>query len=123
MVVTSLPSARDTGATQDRIASPLRWTVQAPHCAMPQPYLVPVRPRFSRRTQSRGVEGSTSRLTRCRFTLNKIIGTPPESIRGCDCEAGKKCYSNLYPFAIPHARVSGVTVVILICCGQPARPI
>src|SRR5467141_3568143 len=75
MVVTSLPSARDTGATQDRIASPLRWTVQAPHCAMPQPYLVPVKPRFSRRTQSRGVEGSTSRLTRCRFTLNKIIGT------------------------------------------------
>src|SRR6266481_3441636 len=77
MVVTSLPAARDTGATQDRIASPSRWTVQAPHCAMPHPYLVPVRPRFSRKTQSRGVEGSTSRFT-CRwFTLKEIIGTPP----------------------------------------------
>src|SRR5258708_4837358 len=26
------------------------WTVQAPHCAMPQPYLVPVIPRTSRMT-------------------------------------------------------------------------
>src|SRR6266536_4837156 len=77
MVVTSLPAARDTGATQDRTASPLRWTVQAPHCAMPQPYLVPVKPRLSRKTQSRGVEGSTSRFTRCRFTLKEIIGRPP----------------------------------------------
>src|ERR1700730_2656430 len=77
MVVTSLPSARETGATQDRMASPLRWTVQAPHWAMPQPYLVPVKPRVSRRTQSRGVEGSTSRFTRCRFTVKEIIGTLP----------------------------------------------
>src|SRR5437660_11818023 len=77
MVVTSLPAARDTGATQDLTASPLRWTVQAPHCAMPQPYLVPVKPRLSRKTQSRGVEGSTSTFTRCRFTLKEIIRTPP----------------------------------------------
>src|SRR4029077_15047950 len=44
---------------------------------MPQPYLVPVKPRLSRKTHSRGVEGSTSRFTRCRFTLKEIIGTPP----------------------------------------------
>jgi hypothetical protein len=44
---------------------------------MPQPYLVPVKPRFSRRTQSRGVEGSTSRFTRCRFTVKEIIGALP----------------------------------------------
>jgi len=31
-----------------------------PHCAMPQPYLVPVRPTFSRIAQSSGVSGSTS---------------------------------------------------------------
>jgi hypothetical protein len=36
------------------------WTVQAPHCAMPQPYLVPVSPTFSRIAQSSGVSGSTS---------------------------------------------------------------
>src|SRR6202047_1221615 len=87
MDVTSLPAARDTGATHDRIASPSRWTVQAPHCAMPHPYLVPVRPRFSRRTQSRGVEGSTSRFTGCRFTLKEINGTPPSY-------DGKRFYSN-----------------------------
>src|ERR1700704_1752316 len=77
MVVTSLPATRDTGTTHDRIASPSRWTVQAPHSAMPHPYLVPVRPRFSRKTQSRGVEGSTSRFTCRRFTLKEIIGIPP----------------------------------------------
>jgi hypothetical protein len=33
---------------QERIAAPSIWTVQAPHCAMPHPYLVPVRPTFSR---------------------------------------------------------------------------
>src|ERR1700736_6350851 len=77
MVVPSLPAARDTGATHDRIASPSRWTVQAPHCAMPHPYLVPVRPRFSRKTQSKGVEASTSRFTCCRFKLKEIIETPP----------------------------------------------
>src|SRR5207237_172801 len=41
---------------------------------MPQPYLVPVNSRFSRRTQSRGVEGSTSTFTGRLFTLNEITG-------------------------------------------------
>ena len=45
-----------------RSASPARpsCTVQAPHCAMPQPYLVPVMPSVSRSTHSSGVSGSTS---------------------------------------------------------------
>jgi hypothetical protein len=33
---------------------------QAPHCAMPQPYLVPVSPISSRMIQSKGVSGSMS---------------------------------------------------------------
>src|SRR5437870_10161040 len=49
-----------TGMEQERRTSPLICTEQAPHCAMPQPYLVPVRPTCSRITQSRGVVGSTS---------------------------------------------------------------
>src|ERR1700680_880643 len=73
MVVIDLPSARDTGATQERTASPLICTVQAPHCAMPQPYLVPVRLSCSRMTQSSGVEGSTSRSTRLPFTVKPIM--------------------------------------------------
>src|ERR1700687_462174 len=49
-----------TGTLQERIAVPSIWTVQAPHCAMPQPYFVPVRATFSRIAQSSGVSGSTS---------------------------------------------------------------
>ena len=60
MVVIFLPTASLTGTPQERIATPSICTVQAPHCAMPQPYLVPVRPIFSRITHSSGVSGSTS---------------------------------------------------------------
>jgi hypothetical protein len=34
--------------------------VQAPHWAMPQPYFVPVIPRWSRSTHSSGVDGSAN---------------------------------------------------------------
>src|SRR5437763_16123744 len=62
MVVICLPSAALTGSEHERVATPLMCTVQAPHCAMPQPYLVPVMPSESRSTQSKGVSGSTSTL-------------------------------------------------------------
>ena len=64
MVVTCLPSTSETGVTQDLIATPSIWTVQAPHCAMPQPNFVPVRASCSRKTQSRGLAGSTSTVWR-----------------------------------------------------------
>src|SRR5215469_5488895 len=51
MVVTCLPLTRERGETQERIARPSRWTVQAPQSAMPQPNLVPVSPRESRKIQ------------------------------------------------------------------------
>src|SRR3984885_8056738 len=73
IVVTAFPSARETGATHERTASPLICTVQAPHCAMPQPYLVPVSPSCSRITHSNGVDGSTSRSPRLPFTEKLII--------------------------------------------------
>ena len=50
MVMIEAPSTVPTATTQERIASPLTCTVQAPHCAMPQPNLVPVRPNSSRNT-------------------------------------------------------------------------
>src|SRR5579863_3058148 len=74
MVVTCFPAARDTGVLQERTGRPSRCTVQAPHCATPQPYFVPVRPRCSRKTQSRGVEGSTSTCTLRLFTVREITG-------------------------------------------------
>ena len=41
-----------------RTASPSIWTVQAPHSAIPQPYLVPVRPSCSRSAISAVCRGS-----------------------------------------------------------------
>jgi hypothetical protein len=49
-----------TGTEQERVATPSRCTVQAPHWAMPQPYFVPVNPIVSRNTHNSGVRGSTS---------------------------------------------------------------
>ena len=37
MVVTVLPAAAETGSTHERTGSPFSCTVQAPHCARPQP--------------------------------------------------------------------------------------
>ena len=48
-----------TGIEQERWTSPLICTEQAPHCAAPQPYLVPVRPACSRSTHNSGVSSST----------------------------------------------------------------
>ena len=72
MVVIFFPSARETGATQERTASPSMWTVQAPHCAIPHPYLVPVSLSESRITQSSGVEGGSATLTAFPLTVNEI---------------------------------------------------
>src|SRR5258707_9103891 len=80
MVVTSFPTAREMGVLQDRTGWPSRCTVHAPHCETPQPYFVPVRPRCSRKTHSRGVEGSTSTFTLCLFTVKEIIF---EILLGC----------------------------------------
>src|SRR5580700_7148050 len=72
MVVTFLPAARETGATQERTACPSICTVQAPHSAIPQPYLVPVRFSESRITHSKGVDGGSSTLTFLPLTVNEI---------------------------------------------------
>ncbi len=57
MVTTRLPATAETGVMHERVGSPSTCTVQAPHRAMPQPYLVPVRSKKSRTTQSSGVSG------------------------------------------------------------------
>src|SRR5215470_13954009 len=73
MVVTDLPSIRDTGVAQARVAWPSMCTVQAPHDAMPQPNLVPVSLRCSRRTQSSGVLGSTPSSLRTPLTVKATM--------------------------------------------------
>src|SRR5580658_414033 len=72
MVVIGLPTTEETGVTQDRTAWPLTWTVQAPHKAMPQPYLVPCRLSVSRNTHRRGVSGSTSTVLTTLLIFNSM---------------------------------------------------
>src|ERR1700691_3074262 len=72
IVVTFFPSARETGATQERTACPSICTVHAPHSAMPQPYFVPVRFNESRITHSKGVDGGSSTVTGLPLTVNEI---------------------------------------------------
>jgi hypothetical protein len=53
-------------------------TVQAPHCAMPQPYFVPVSFNESRRTHSKGVSGSTSTAYALPLIMSEIaMSLPP----------------------------------------------
>src|SRR5260221_11076128 len=60
MVVIFLPTASLTEVWQDRTASPLTWTVQAPHRPAPQPNFVPVICNCSRMAQSSGVSAAAS---------------------------------------------------------------
>src|SRR6266571_4865841 len=73
MVVICLLAAALTLVEQERAGSPFRCTVQAPHSAMPQPYLVPVMSRWSRSTHKRGVSGSASTCMRLPLTFRVII--------------------------------------------------
>src|SRR5438045_4030911 len=59
VMILSAAFTSPTRIEHERITSPLMCTEQAPHCATPQPYLVPVRPTCSRMTHSSGVSGST----------------------------------------------------------------
>ena len=77
MVTMSAPSVALSGSEQDRTGSPLTCTVQAPQAPMPQPNLVPVSPRSSRRTHSRGLSGSASTARGWPFTFRLVIAPPP----------------------------------------------
>src|SRR3546814_4364493 len=72
-VSTDLPSTSPTGTEQERSASPSICTVHAPHRALPQPHLVPVRPASSRITHRSGLAGSTSVRTDSPFSLKHAI--------------------------------------------------
>src|SRR5262245_1496987 len=80
MVVTARPCTAPAGSTHERVALPSRWTVQAPHWAMPQPYFVPVRPRTSRRTHKRGMSSGAATSRSSPLTLSFMA-----SSRECRC--------------------------------------
>src|SRR5256885_8511357 len=71
--VTTLPlPTAESGVTQERIAWPLRCTVQAPHCATPQPKCGLLSPRSLRSAYSSGMSGSASMVWLLPFTSRGI---------------------------------------------------
>src|SRR5436309_7111730 len=77
MVVMSRSSTAAAGRTHERTGWPSTSTVHAPHCAMPQPYLVPVRPSTSRSTQRSGMSSGTETSWASPFT-ESFMAVPPE---------------------------------------------
>src|SRR5439155_26597520 len=76
----------ESGRTHERTGSPSMCTVQAPHCAMPQPYLVPVKPICSRSTHSSGVSGSAWKSWDLPLTFRRaIVGL---LVRACGGDCG-----------------------------------
>src|SRR5437016_9805992 len=83
IVVTFFPATVAIAAPHERVATPLIWTVQAPHNCKPQPNLVPVIPSVSRKTHSNGICGETSTLCRFPLRVNSMAGIwiPPQEFR------------------------------------------
>src|SRR5688572_19528109 len=77
MVFTSRPATPLTGVEHARTGSPSTSTVHAPHSAMPQPNLVPIKPNVSRRTHNNGVLGSTSAVKGVPFKRRLMLAMPP----------------------------------------------
>ncbi len=102
-----------TRIEHDRVTSPLRCTEQAPHWAMPQPYLVPVRPTCSRITHRSGVSGSTC-TTRTRPLMLSLAMSVPRKAScaanllrsNADCWRGGGGESN-HPRPAEHSARSG----------------
>src|SRR5579872_1948533 len=73
IVVMSRPSILLICSVQERIALPFSSTVHDPQSPMPHPYLVPVRPRMSRRYHMSGISGSPSKVWDCPLTLKRTM--------------------------------------------------
>src|ERR1700752_4274994 len=84
MVVICLPSAAATGMMHERTALPSTCTVQAPHCATPQPYFVPVRPTCSRIAPNRGALGFPVTSGVLPLIVRRAMAFPPRrtTVRG-----------------------------------------
>src|SRR5690349_7618449 len=90
MVVTRLLTAAAAGVTHARTGWPSRWTVHAPHSAMPQPNLVPVSPIASRNTHRSGISTGKSTVWTVPFTLRVITPTSSGGFFG-GVERAQRC--------------------------------
>src|SRR5262249_43892696 len=91
-------------------------TVQAPHWAMPRPYLVPVRPTSSRIAHNSGVLGSTS--TSCAVPL-MVRRAMPKLLDECDASVREAAITLAVAVAGPDAwrKPSAVSLPVRV----PAR--
>src|SRR5207247_10450926 len=82
MVVTFLPLAAESGITQERIGSPSRCTVHAPHCASPQPKCGLLILRSLRSAYRSGMLGSALTVADLPSTVNLMLAMkPPLDVR------------------------------------------
>ncbi len=72
VVIWSPSSTRFILYTQDRTNLPFKMTLQAPHCPVPHPTLVPVSPSCPRSTSARDDSPSTIRFLSTPFTRKRF---------------------------------------------------
>src|SRR5262249_29229473 len=77
VTIRSVGRTSPTRIEHERITSPLTCTLQAPHCATPHPYLVPVSPSCSRMTHRSGVSPATCTSRFWPLMFNLAIRTLP----------------------------------------------
>src|SRR3954469_1878914 len=91
VTIFSFAPTLDSGRTQLRVGTPSRCTVHAPQAAMPQPYLVPVRPSCSRSTHSSGVSGSASNSRGAPLTwILAMLVSPSWVLGACGMGSGQR---------------------------------
>ena len=105
---------------QERTASPLRCTVQAPHSATPQPNFVPVRPARRASTTCSGIDGSPSNVRSCPFTFTLTIRPSAGGsffIAGCRLSAPQRRRIGYRPRSTAMRGHQGRA-----CCSMPRFP-
>src|ERR1043166_428005 len=80
VTILSLAFTAESGTEHERCTSPLMCTEHAPHCATPQPYLVPVNPTCSRITHNSGVSGSACTSRTLPLMLSLAMRFPRQGI-------------------------------------------
>ncbi len=132
IVVTLLPSAAEIGSTHERTARPSRCTVQAPQAAMPQPYLVPVRPSVSRIAHRSGISGSTFRVWGVPLTVivmaTEVLSRREAGRRHENTRAGSTCATILrmmknLPAGRRRVALGALCALmpVVLACAPPAR--
>src|SRR3954462_15244841 len=106
VTILSLAFTALSGTEQERCTSPLRCTEQAPHCATPQPYFVPVRPTCSRITHSSGVSSSTFTSRTLPLIFSFGIDRLPRRLAAIRCQSGLAARAHQTCFVVVRGELS-----------------